>query len=331
MTAILRTESGQLRLPLRLVWNDGERRPRAPVRIVATVLLVLTLANTGRTIRPTLLSGSGPIADSVNTLVGGIPQSGAIALGVVFAALVLDRRRLSDLGVRVEPGAWRGFAGGLAIGAGFLGLSVLLGIAFGYYDLVGMGPTGGPAVWLAIVAVTGLSQLLVVVAEELLGRGYLITNVTEGFEGVSLVPRSVAAGIAVLVASLFFYLTHSTRGLVFGLMAGGLAVLLGIAYVLGGDLSVPIGIHFGANFAGGLLGTQPQSASLLQLRAGSTVADSLVLPPEAVVVRIAGSALGIAVLLWWYRARGGGLRVSPTIARPALRWRDESEATSGQS
>ncbi|GGL65569.1 hypothetical protein GCM10009039_24270 [Halocalculus aciditolerans] len=103
-------------------------------------------------------------------------------------------------------------------------------------------------------------------------------------------------------------------------MAGGLAVLLGVAYVFSGDLAIPIGIHFGVNFAGMIGGSAPQRATLVQLMSRTTVAESLVLPSEAVLIRVAGAAIGIGLFFWWSYSVNGQLRVVSDIARPTLRW-----------
>jgi membrane protease YdiL (CAAX protease family) len=319
MTRILRNRNDRLRLPLRLVWNDGERRPRAPLRLAAGVVVVLVFANNGRTLRPSPFAGDGPLAAVANNLIGGIPQSGGIALGVILAALVVDQRVLTDLGLRLGRGVWRRFAGGAALGAAISAVGIALGVVSGFYEFTGFQLTGGPGVWALLVAGTALSQLFIVVAEELFVRGYIITNTLEGLDGIPSIPRSVAVGVAVAISSAFFYLTHSTRGDAFAVMAGGLAVLLGIAYVLSGDLAVPIGIHFGVNFAGMIGGSAPQQATLVRLSSTETVAESLVLPPEAVVVRLLGAAVGVGLLFGWYRRAAGDGRVAPSIVRPTLR------------
>jgi membrane protease YdiL (CAAX protease family) len=326
MSAKLRNENGQLWLPLRPLWNDDERRPRAPIRLVVGIVLVLTLANTGKSIQPSVLAGDGPITEVMNTLIGGVPQAAGIILGVTLVALVLDRRILPDLGLNFRSGVCRSFTGGLALGFGITSLSIAVGVVVGFYEIGGIQMTGGPAVWILLVLGTAISQLVIVVAEEFLVRGYIITNVLEGLDGFPSIPRSVAAGVAVVIASLFFYATHSTRGEVFGLMAGGLAVLLGVAYVLSGDLAVPIGIHFGVNFAGMIGGSAPQQATLVQVMSPTTVAESLVLPGEAVVVRLFGAAIGIGLLLWWYRSVNGQIQIVPEVARPRLRWERNSDS-----
>lgn len=319
MLQIFRNENEQLRRPLRVVWNDDERRPRAPFRLAVGIVVVLVLANTGRTIQPSVLVGDGPITEVVNTMVGGVPQAAGIVLGVILVALVLDRRVLTDLGLNFERGVWRRFAGGLILGLGITTLSIAVGVVLGFYEIAEIQVTGGPVVWVFLVIGTALSQLLIVIAEEFLARGYIITNVLEGLDGFPLIPRSVAASVAVVIASLFFYFTHSARGVVFGIMAGGLAVLLGVAYVLSGDLSVPIGIHFGVNFAGMIGGSAPQQATLVQIVSPTTVAESLVLPHEAVAVRLLGAVIGSGLLFWWYRRANGQVQVASSIAHPTLR------------
>ena len=319
MTRILRDGNDRLRLPVRLAWNDGERRPRAPLRLVAGILVVLVFANNGRTIQPSPFAGDGPVAEVANNLVGTLPQSGGIALGVVLVALVVDQRVLTDLGLRFGRGVWRQFAGGLVLGLGITGLGIAVGVAVGFYEFAGVTLTGGPGVWTVLVVGTALSQLFIVVAEELFVRGYIITNAVEGLGGFSSIPRGIAVGVAVAVSSAFFYLTHSTRGDAFAVMAGGLAVLLGAAYVYSGGLAVPIGIHFGVNFAAMIGGSAPQQATLVRLSSSATVAESLRLPPEAVVVRLLGAAVGVGLLVWWYRRGDADGAVSTSIIRPTLR------------
>jgi len=81
--------------------------------------------------------------------------------------------------------------------------------------------TGGLAVWVVLVAGTALSQLGIVVGKELLARGYLTTNIVEGCDGLPGISREVAAGIGILGGVLFFYVTHSARDAMFGIMDAG--------------------------------------------------------------------------------------------------------------
>jgi membrane protease YdiL (CAAX protease family) len=255
------------------------------------------------------------------------PNAAGLVAAVVVAAVLVDRRRLTDLGLDLDRGWWRGLAGGTALGAGIALSTVAVGLAAGFYEFVGVRTGVGIGPWIPVAVGAVLFQLLFVVPEELFVRGYVITNVVEGLDGASWASRRTAAGVGIAVSSAFFYLTHAAaKGTAFGLMVAALSLLLGLGYVLSGDLSVPVGIHFGVNIGGVLAGTNPQRASLLELSAASTVQESIVLPVEAVVARMGAAVVAVAALCLWYRAADGGIRVTPAIARPLLR-RDESRAS----
>lgn len=316
----LRGEDQRLRLPFRLAWNETDRRLRAPIRIAIAFALFVVLAGAGNQFRPTLLAGDGALVQVVNMIGRHLPNAIGLSLAVILAALLIDRRRLADLGLSVDRGWWRGLIGGTALGGGITLLAVGGGIAFGYYEFAGVATPRDPLVWPLLAVGGAVFQLIFVVPEELFVRGYLITNVTEGLDGVPSVPRWLAAGVGVLAASGVFYLTHAAaKGPTVGLMMGSLSILLGLGYVLSGDLSVPVGIHFGFNFAGVLVGTNPQPASLLRTTSSTTVRESLALPIEAVAGRLVGALLGIAILVAWYLLVVGRLRVVADIARPTFR------------
>lgn len=302
------------------VWNGTEHRLRAPIRLVLGLLLLFILAGIGNEYRPTLVDGTGSLSTAVNMLTRQAPNAIGLALAVVVAAVVIDRRRLADLGLHTDRRWWWGLAGGLTIGGSIALVSIIVGVVSGYYEFVGLRLETGIGLWILLAVGGAVFQLLFVVPEEFFVRGYLITNVLEGFNGVSSVSVSLAAGVGIIISSAFFYLTHAgAKGLVFGSMVAVISVLLGLGYVLSGDLSVPIGIHFGLNFTSVLAGTNPQQASLLEFSATSTVEESLVLPVEALVVRCGATVVSIAVVCWWYHKVEDRLQVSPTIARPSLR------------
>ena len=288
-----------------MVWNDDERRLRSPFRVFLGLLVALLLADFGRRIQPTPLPNVGIVVEALNGFVSGVPQSASIILGVILAVVLLDRRRLTDVGLDIESMTGRRVAGAVTLGAGIPILSVVVGLLTGYYTMVDFGIADGPTSWVLILIATSLSILLTVISEELLARGYLITNVIEGLDGVSRIPQGGAAAVAIGVASLFFFLTHSFRGQAFGWYAAGLAVPIGLAYVLTADLSVPVGIHFGVNLTGGLIGWQPLTLSVVQLSSSSTIAISLVFPLDAVLVQLVGAAVAVGILLMWFRAERG--------------------------
>ena len=313
---------------VRLIWLPAERRPRAPLRLIVAFLLFLVLAGAGNQYRPRPMTGNDAIGEVINMLTAQLPNALGLGFAVIIAAILVDRRRLTDLGLEISRQWWRGLAGGTLVGAGITLLAIIVGLGIGYYELTGVGLPTGPGVWVVVAAGAALFQLLFVVPEELFVRGYIITNITEGLDGVPSIPRGVAAAVGIAVSSLFFYQTHAVaKGAVFGGMVGVLSILLGLGYVLSGELSVPIGIHFGVNFAGVLAGSNPQHASLIELTAATTVQESLVFPVEAVMVRLVGAVIGLAVVAWWYHATRDGIHVVPEIASPTLRWQETQNTT----
>jgi hypothetical protein len=203
-----------------------------------------------------------------------------------------------------------------------------VGLIVGFYEFAGVASIPSILVWLLLAVGGAVFQLIFVIPEELFVRGYLITNIIEGFEGIEQMPRWVAAGIGIIGASGVFYMTHAAgKGHMTGLMMGGFSLLLGLGYVLSGDLSVPIGIHFGFNFAGVLVGTNAQQASLFEITSQTTVQDSLALPLESVTVRLLGTVIGIGLVVAWYYSVRGRLRVASLMTRPTLRWKSTDDAS----
>jgi membrane protease YdiL (CAAX protease family) len=319
---VLRDDNQRLRLPFRLIWNDTDQRPQLFIRLILAFVLFIVLAGAGNQFRPTLLSGDTPLIQTVNMIGRQLPNAVGLALATVIAAFVIDRRRLTDFGLQIDQGWWRGVVGGAILGVGITLLSIGIGLSMGYYEFTGIVQTHRLLVWPLLAIGGAVFQLIFVLPEELFVRGYLITNITEDVDRIQRIPRWGAAGIGILAASGVFYLTHAAgKGTMFGVMTGGLSILLGLGYVFSGDLSVPIGIHFGFNFTGVLAGTNAQPASLLQITSQTTIQEYIALPVEAVFVRLVGAVLGIGLLVAWYFAVHGGLRVAPGLPYPTLRWK----------
>lgn len=85
------------------------------------------------------------------------------------------------------------------------------------------------------------------VFEELFHRGFLITNLAEGFGGAR--PR---VGLACVAAAVIFgtlHLTNENATPIAAINVMLLGLLFGVAYLWTGSLSYSIGLHFGWNFA----------------------------------------------------------------------------------
>lgn len=309
----LRTGRGRLRTPWRLL-VFGVLVLLADVA-VATAFLFVGLSVTD----PTGATG-GTLAAALALFVAT-----GVVLGVatVVAARYLDRRTAADLGLAIDDRSWRDLAVGGVLGAGLVAGAYLAGLALGAYRPT-VDPTAPPTLpfvaWLALVA---LAMLAVGVYEELLVRGYVLTNLAEGFTAV-VDERGAVVG-ALLVTSAGFGLLHgvnpaaTTLGVATITLAG---LLLGLAYVCTGRLALPIGVHVGWNLAHVLLGV-PVSGLAIEVAlvrtepSGPAVVHGGSFGPEGGLLGLCATLVGIVAVVGYARRTGRGFRTD--VAVPTLR------------
>jgi membrane protease YdiL (CAAX protease family) len=87
----------------------------------------------------------------------------------------------------------------------------------------------------------------IAVVEEIVFRGYILTNAIEGFDHRWL-SQPVTIVAARRLSSLLFGILHPTPSLHQGLHFLSAGLLLGLAFLLTGQLGLSIGIHAGFNF-----------------------------------------------------------------------------------
>lgn len=329
---------------LGLFWNRRERRIRAFWRLLGFLFVVLLA---------TLVVGAVAFVDLLRTLVLGVglgaeaagfflntavsAVAAVIAIGV--AAFVLDRRRLADYGFHLDRDWWIDLGFGLALGAGLMTLVFLVELAAGWVRVRGTLDGGSTDFLVGFVAILAVF-LLVGVYEELLSRGYLLTNVAEGLAGY--VGRTGATAVAVLVSAGLFGLAHfgNPNATVLSTINIGLAgVMLAAGYVLTDELSIPVGLHVTWNFFQGVVygfpvsGTGGYAKVLVIEQGGPTLLTGGSFGPEAGLLGVAAMAFGTLAIAWWTKRRYGRLAVHPGVTTPELRWRDgepTGEASEGE-
>ena len=256
----------------RLLWplrNGDERRLRAGWRIVAMLAtyLLLTIASMGL----------------VETLFEGTPRRVATAIAILGVGLLaawlptryLDRRPFRDLGLHVDRRAVTDLLVGAGLGLVLTGGVLVVYLAVGWAEVVDrfVSDDAGFATSFAVLTATYAS---VAVLEEVLFRGYLIVNLTEGFDRLrqARVPGWLAhqahglpVVAAVLVSSVLFAHFHGEEltGLQYlhFTLAG---ILLAIPYVVTGSLALSIGLHWTFNVgATGLFNIEGGVPALLRL------------------------------------------------------------------
>lgn len=292
--SLLRAPSGRLRTPWRLL-------------LAAVFLLIAGFAGSAFfLLADGLVFGFG---DSV-ALVGTAAASGiATAVGVLIAARFLDHRPFPGFGLATDAEWWRDLAVGLALGGGLIAALYLAGVAFGVYR-----PRFAPAAPDGLTVIGGfalVTAFMIVVGfyEELVFRGYLLTNFAEGL--TFRLDGRAAVVVAVALSSLGFAAVHGSNPNMSPLGVATIAVAgvaLGLGYALTGRLALPIGFHITWNLSHFVFGLPVSGLDLgLRLfateRAGPALLHGGAVGPEGGLLGLGATLVGCLVIL------GYGLRV----------------------
>jgi len=313
-----------------LVWNRSERRLRAPWRLLAGTVVFLVVA-----IAAVLVLGPVALWFGIEFFVGYGPETQPLVLNavlglVVMAAVVpvgwfLDRRQLTDYGLRVDR-QWLVDCGvGLLIGAAAMSAVVALGIAGGWIAVVEAGlPADGLWLFGTLIAVF----VVVGIYEELLVRGYLLTNLAEGFRWFDVVDNRLAVAAATLLSSGLFGALHATNPnatLLSTAVISAAGVMLALGYLYTGELAVPIGVHITWNVFQGLVYGLPVSGIELPVTLVATtsrqpaVVSGGAFGPEAGILGLFGVAVATAGIVFYSRYQYGTVGIVPSVSLPELR------------
>jgi membrane protease YdiL (CAAX protease family) len=220
----------------------------------------------------------------------------AVIAVLVYARVVRWSERRAPVEVARE-GAAAALGRGVLIGAGMF-TAVIVNIAFlGDYRVDGLGSVAGAIGFVGFTAAAA-------VTEELLFRGILFRIVEE----------RAGTWIALALSGLLFGLSHllnkdaSLWGAIAIAIEGG--GMLAAAYAATRRLWVPIGLHFGWNFAqGGIFGTEVSGNGSTQGLLHSVTSGPAVLTgghfgPEASPYSVLSGVLVTIAFMWLARRRG---------------------------
>lgn len=313
--------------------NPAERRLRAPWRLLVWLFLagfaVILVGAVGTAIP--LPTGEGPLAAlyGMGRLVGLLVAGLAVTLGLGY---LLDRRTLVDFGLGLDGQWWRDAAFGLALGFGLPTLVLAGQVAVGYTTVVGTLPTSasdtlpfeaaGPLLRLALLVPFFVVQAS---TEEILVRGYLLTNLAEGLAGTLGRWRSVVG--ATVATSVLFGVIHMTNPGATPLSVANITlygILLGACYTLTGRLGIACGFHVAWNYTLSLWdfpvsGLETGVALLSTTTTGPVLVTGGRFGPEGGLVALPLLALGVGALAWWVRREYGDVGFLTSIAVPDLR------------
>lgn len=227
----------------RLFIHQGEGRMRAPWRILATTAIFILAAFLLR-----LLAGGSFWFPVILSL--------AVLLSLWFASVALDRRPFREFGLALDKPWIRDLAAGIVIA--FLAICLIFSIQMmaGWLTFTGFGWERYDLSSLILpLAAYFLLMAGVSLWEEAWFRGYLITNLREGFQWEWL-PANIGIFLAVFLSSALFGLLHLGNPGAGATSAINIAIagmVLAYPFVATGSLAMPIGLHFSWNVAQGAL------------------------------------------------------------------------------
>jgi hypothetical protein len=201
-------------------------------------------------------------------------------------------------------------------------------------------PPAPGASFAAAFLVSGMYFVVVGAFEELLLRGYLLTNLSEGMGWVPRLGSRGAIAVATGATSALFGLAHlgnpnATPVAAVTITAYG--AFLAAGYLLTDRIAVPVGVHVTWNlalssvFGFPVSGVQTPATILAVETTGPELVTGGAFGPEAGLVSLVPLAVGTAALLGWARWREGTVRVHESVAMPELRGTDGDAGTERQS
>jgi membrane protease YdiL (CAAX protease family) len=256
-----------------------------------------------------------------------VESVGSIA-AVYLAGRVLDRRPFVGFGLRLNRDWAIDFGFGLALGGLLISTVFLVQLVVGWVEITGTWVTTNADTWFgAAFGLSAFTFVLIGFAEELLFRGYVLTNLAEGFHfkyagarGALIMAMLFSAGI---FGALHLSNAHTSTVSTISACLGG--VLLALGYILTGSLAIPIGLHITWNlfqasvFGFRVSGERFSGATMLAtLRNGPQLWVGDEFGPESGLLALAAVALGCLLIVAWVRLRYGQVRLCAAIAEPPL-------------
>lgn len=294
-----------------IFWDDTRNRARTPWLILLPLLGAFA-ATSADAVVPFGLPL--PVAQ---LLASGAPVVVACLL-LIFSRRFLGGRRLVDYGLAVDRRWMTDLSAGLGLGLLAVSIPFMVAIGAGWAEIVERFDPGDLALWPGIL-VYAIAMLCTGFWEELVLRGVLLCNAAEGLRRWLSARRTVAG--ALTISALVFALGHLGQTASITMLTFILSgVVLGVLYLVSGNLALIIGAHATFNFASNVLfnrGGEVTSglSAIMRLEVDPSLT---LLQPGGLIEAAAFLLLGVFGLLWLRHSRG-----SISIDLTALQLDDE--------
>lgn len=241
-----------------------------------------------------------------------------LALGLFYVMFrFVDQRAWRNSGLIITSTWIKECLMGIVIAGSVMGLIFLTLWQTDGLEITGYGwDRNGQTFWMIPLLYFFIRMASVGFYEEVMARGYLIPNITEGFTFGNITPQK-ATIIAVVISSSIFGILHasnpnaSVTAIINIIFAG---VMLAVPFIITGRLALPIGLHFSWNFfQGGIFGFRVSGMefrhSIIQIQQGGPDWwTGGAFGPEAGLIGIFGILLILGLSLLYLKWSGVKLR-----------------------
>jgi hypothetical protein len=324
---------------INIFWNPHEQRLRALWRLLVLIFVFIVVSIAIGLASGLLFLGWAALGQDVLTIqntIGALVMLAATCISMWLVGRFIDRRPFRDFGFHLNTHWWADLGFGLALGALLMLGIFLVELAAGWVSVTGTLQTASPdQPFLLMILVPLVTFLGVGIYEEMLLRGYMLRNIAEGLHLPAIGARN-AIIIAWVLSSIIFGVLHmfnpnATIISTINLMLAG--VFLGLAYVLTGELAIPIGLHITWNFFQGnvfgfpVSGGEFSQATFIAIeQGGPDVWTGGAFGPEAGLMGIVAMLVGSGLIVLWVRWRRGSVGLHLPLAQAPARLRAEQAA-----
>ncbi len=237
-----------------------------------------------------------------------------------------DRRWFSDFGFKLDKQWWIDFIFGMVLGIFLMCFIFSAELTLGWVKVIDFFTMNNPEnLFIIPISICIFVFICVSISEEIVTRGYLLTNLAEGFNYKFINPKS-AIILAWIISSTVFGIGHmnnpnATIISTFNIIFAGL--FLGIGYILTGRLAIPIGIHFTWNFFQANVFGFPVSGITVPSEVVTFIKIEQLGPdiwtggafgPEAGLLGLFAILLGLVLTIGWIRYRQGKIVFFTSLA-----------------
>ena len=308
-----------------IFWNDGQRRLRAGWRVLIQLVLFFALLIGAYILLNALRSGglSAAFAELLSEL---FYLAGGLGLAWLMARFV-DRRPFADFGFHLDRKWWLDMGFGLALGA-FLMTGVFLSLrAAGWITATVTATTKYDVSFFWAFPLKVVYFVIVAINEELAFRGYQLRNLAEGFASERIGARGAIVSTLLFSAGLFG-LGHmanqdATILSTLNLIISGLVI--GLPYLLTGELGISIGMHVTWNLFEGTVygfavsGAAPTTHLFSIEQTGPSLWTGGAFGPEGGLIFFVWMLIGCGLILLWIRWLRKQIKLHTSLAIYAAR------------